>query len=1181
MKQQKILHIKTNETRRSIKMDVFEGISKKGYEYKIEKGSYDKKTGVLTIWMSTNFRVSAKEKAVLVERMVEETGYPKIELLIKYTYPLVNDPDAEPYHVQASRTDRRDKEEGYATNGTRTGNSIPGPAGANGVRRSNGKKRGGKKYEVNGDHILGSGIKTAPESMSEVSKDVGPITVKGEIFKVDSRQVKSGKELVSLYVTDKETSACCKFFFPSDDWQVMKPYLKTGEMVLIEGEREENRFEQTNVIRVKKIDKTVKEERIDDAEKKRIELHCHTKMSAKDGLGDIDNVVRTAAKWGQEAVAITDHGVVQAFPTAMEAGKKNGINIIYGMEGYVFDDSDCRDEKGNIDHKKNRISHIIILAATQKGMQNLYKLVTASHMEYFYKVPRLPRSLITELREGLIIGSACVAGEVYKGIYEGKSEEEMEEIASFYDYLEIQPLVNNSFMIEKNMVSGEEDLREHNRRIVELGERMGKPVVATTDAHYCEPEDEIYRRILQAGQGYEDEGSNGLYMRTTEEMLQEFSYLGREKAYEVVVENPSKIFGMTDRDITPIARGNFPPEIKDSQRILTDTCMKNAEDMYGTPLPLEIKTRLDRELDSIISNGYAVMYVAAKMLVDKSMSDGFLVGSRGSVGSSFAATMAGITEVNPLPPHYLCPVCKNLIWGDAKEYDCGVDMPARKCEKCGSDMDRLGFSIPFETFLGFEGDKEPDIDLNFAGEYQNTAQKYVEEIFGEKNVFKAGTIGTIQGKTAYGFVMHYFEDRGIPVNKYEADRLTKGCEGVKRTTGQHPGGIIILPEGHDIHEFCPVQHPANDRESGIVTTHFDYHAIDKNLLKLDILGHDAPSIIRSLQDMTGVEPLEVPLNDEKVDSLFTGTEALDIKVDDYKFDHGSFGIPEFGTAFVRQMLDDIRPEKFGDLVRISGFSHGTNVWLNNARDYIKSGEATMSNAISTRDDIMNYLILQGMDNREAFTIMEKVRKGKGVTDEQAEAMKVCGVPSWYVDSCRKISYMFPRAHAVAYVIMAYRIAYFKVYYPPEFYAAYLTMKVEDFDWSCVQKGREKVWERIEEISMMGTGAKQKERDSQTVLEVVYEMLSRGYSFIEPDLKASKGTGFYVRGGRVQVPFCVFEGMGEQAAMSMEKARDEMEFATVEDIRIRGGVNKTAVEAMRDSGMLEGLPETDQIEMSLL
>ena len=824
--------------------------------------------------------------------------------------------------------------------------------------------------------------------------------------------------------------------------------------------------------------------------------------------------------------------------------------------------------------------HVIILAKNEIGRINLYRLVSMSHLTYFARRPRIPKSELIKHREGLIIGSACEAGELFQAVLSGAPDEELARLVKFYDYLEVQPIGNNAFMLreEKHGIRTKEDLQNLNKKIIELGEQFRKPVVATCDVHFLNPEDEIYRRIIMAGQGFSDCDSQApLYLRTTEEMLQEFSYLTPEKAYEIVVTNSNKIADMCER-IAPTRPDKCPPVIENSDVELRTMCYNKARSIYGEQLPQVVEERLEKELHSIITNGFAVMYIIAQKLVHKSNSDGYLVGSRGSVGSSFAATMSGITEVNPLPPHYLCPNCKHLEWGDNEKYDCGVDMPDKVCPECGTPYNKEGFTIPFETFLGFEANKEPDIDLNFAGEYQGTAQKYVEEIFGERNVFKAGTIGTIKDKTAFGYVAKYFEERGINVNRFEMDRLTSCCEGVRKTSGQHPGGIIIVPEGHEIYEFCPVQHPANDVKSDIITTHFDYHSIDQNLLKLDILGHDAPSMIRQLQDMTGVDPTKVPIKDDKVMTIFNGIEGLDIKNPDYRFTHGSYGIPEFGTKFVRQMLDDTKPEAFADLVRISGFSHGTDVWLGNAQELITNGTATMKDAISTRDDIMNYLRLKGVPNKDAFTIMEKVRKGKGLTPEQEELMRANDVPDWYIESCKKIKYMFPRAHAVAYVMMSNRIAYYKVYHPVEFYAVYFTAKVAYFDEKVILRGIEAIESRMDEIIRKGQDASKKEEDELPVLEVAYEMCSRGYEFAPARLGISDSLRFLSYEGKVLLPFVAITGVGEGAATYFEEEYRKRPYETVEDVSERGKINRTALDEMRQHGVLDGLPETAQISL---
>ncbi len=769
---------------------------------------------------------------------------------------------------------------------------------------------------------------------------------------------------------------------------------------------------------------------------------------------------------------------------------------------------------------------------------------------------------------------------MFQGVLSGLPEERLEEMLSLYDYLEIQPLVNNRFLISEGRVSGEEELMNLNRKMVLLGEKYEKPVVATCDVHYIKDKEALYRRILMAGQGYKDaESGEGLYFRTTEEMLDEFSYLGEETAQRVVVENPGRI-AETVGKVAPVPEGSFRPEIPNADVRLRENCMKQAVDIYGDPLPEIVANRLERELHSIISNGYAVLYISAELLVKRSLSDGYLVGSRGSVGSSFAATMAGITEVNPLPPHYICEnrECRHSEFVTDTRYDCGVDLPDKVCPICGSLYRKDGFHIPFETFLGFEGDKEPDIDLNFAGEYQPVAHKFVEEIFGKENVFRAGTIGTVAGKTAYGFVRKYYEEKQKKVGKWETERLTKQCTGVRRTTGQHPGGIIIVPRGHEIYEFCPIQRPANDTNTDIITTHFDYHSIDENLLKLDILGHDVPSMIRMLADMTGVDPLGVPLKDKRVDGIFNGIEGLEIRDTNYPLSHGTYGIPEFGTQFVRQMLDDIKPVHFSDLIRISGLSHGTDVWINNAQSVIRSGEAGIQDVICTRDDIMNGLIAKGLPPKIAFKIMESVRKGKGITEEEAKAMEDHNVPAWYIDSCRKIGYMFPKAHAVAYVMMSYRIAYYKVYYPLAFYAAFFTLKVSDFNAQVILNGPGKVWARIKEITEKGKGATQKEADELTVLEVAYEMLARGLEFERVDLRDSAASKFTLKEGKVKLPFRAMAGVGDTAASNLAEARDQGTFLSVDDLRVRAKLNKTAIETLEKAGVLAGLPESNQMTL---
>lgn len=1236
-------------------------------------------------------------------------------------------------------------------------------------------KKDGKyepKYKpVKGEAIMGGAkISGKPVKIKEVKSETTGVVFEGSVFHMEDREIKSGSILLSLMITDRSSSICVKFFVAKEKAVDIKERISIGTEVRVQGNVKYDTYDNMLTMIGKKLEKIQREQKTDNAEEKRVELHCHTKMSAMDGLMEIDDIIKTAAAWGHKALAITDHGVVQAFPDAAKTVKKNKLDLklLYGLEGYLLDDTETgrtmpgglftdgeyvvfdlettglsqqnceiieigavkvknkqiterygtfvkpaagkipeniteltgitdemvadapgldeifdvfmefvgdlplvahnadfdigflrvacsgrgrklenqkvdtlymsrtllpelrrhkldavasalgvpleshhravddaacaagimiklfermeeagvtelshiEDVMGAIDYKSRNTYHIILLAKNQEGLKNIYKLVSRSHLDYFYRKPRIPKSVLEKYREGILIGSACEAGQVYQALLSKRPEEELAEILSLYDYLEIQPLCNNMFLVENGSVGDVEELRQLNRRIVELGKQYGKPVAATCDAHYLEEEDAIYRKILMAGQGYKDvEEGAGLYFRTTEEMLAEFSYLGEETAKSVVVEAPNFIADCIEK-IVPVPVGKFPPKIDDAAERLERRCMETAKSIYGDPLPEIVQKRLEKELDSIIGNGYAVMYVSAEMLVQKSLSDGYLVGSRGSVGSSFAATMGGITEVNPLAPHYICrnPKCRHSEFLDENDgsYDCGVDMPDKNCPVCGEPMKKDGFLIPFETFLGFNGDKEPDIDLNFAGEYQPRAHKYVEEIFGAENVYRAGTIGTVAEKTAFGFVMKYFEEKGENINKWEKERLAAGCTGVRRTTGQHPGGIIIVPRGHEIYEFCPVQHPANDMTTDIVTTHYDYHSIDENLLKLDILGHDVPSMIRQIQDITGKDPMEVPLDDKKTMGIFNGVAGLDIKIPNYRFTHGTYGVPEFGTKFVRQMLDDTKPERFADLVRISGFSHGTDVWLSNAQEFIRSGVATMKEAISTRDDIMNYLIQKGVPKASSFKIMECVRKGKGLTEEQESLMRENSVPDWYIESCKKIKYMFPRAHAVAYVMMSFRIAYYKVYYPEAFYAVFFSSKIADFNADVSLKGIPAILDRIAEIEAKGKEATKKEEDEVVTLEVAYEMYARGYEFSPARLGASDAVRFTVKDGKVLLPYLALPGVGENAARNLAEEVKKGDFLSIDDARKRAKLNKTAVDALKAHGVFGGLSQTDQL-----
>ena len=866
---------------------------------------------------------------------------------------------------------------------------------------------------------------------------------------------------------------------------------------------------------------------------------------------------------------------VKVFKVMLDMLNERGVNTLEDIEIYASDETAKKEA-----FKKLRTHHAIILAKDYVGLKNLYKLVSYSHLDYFYKKPRILRSMFKKYSEGLIIGSACSDGELYQSILLGKSDEEIEAIAREYDYLEIQPLGNNDYLIRNGEVPDKEYLREINRKIVALGEKLNKPVVATGDVHFMDPEDEIYRRILEAGQGFKDADNQApLYLRTTEEMLEEFSYLGRDKAYEVVVTNTNLIADMCDK-ISPISPEKCPPHIEGCEQEIKDIAYGKAHELYGEELPDIVQERLDKELNSIIQNGFSVMYIIAQKLVWKSNDDGYLVGSRGSVGSSVVAYMTGITEVNALPPHYRCPKCKHSDFNDYGAKN-GFDLPDKACPVCGEMMDKDGMDIPFETFLGFNGDKEPDIDLNFSGEYQAKAHRYTEVIFGKGTTFKAGTIGTIAEKTAFGYVKKYFEERNTQANKAEITRISKGCTGIKRTTGQHPGGIIVVPKGREIFEFCPVQHPADDPNSDIITTHFDYHSIDSNLLKLDILGHDDPTVIRMLQDITGVDPQKIPLDDKETMSIFSSTKALGVTPEQINSKVGTFGIPEFGTKFVRGMLLDTLPKSFSDLLCISGLSHGTDVWLGNAKDLIDGGVITsISDAVCCRDDIMVYLIKMGLEPNTSFKIMELVRKGKALKDpekwaEYEKMMRDHDVPEWYIDSCRKIKYMFPKAHAAAYVMMAFRIAWFKVHIPLAYYAAYFSIRAKAFDAEYMIFGKEKVREKMKEISLQGNDAAPKDKDMYDDLEIVLEMYERGFKFLPIDLYKSDWDKFKVEDDALR-PNSI-SGMGNVAAEAIFNAvHEETPISSIDNLKKRAKIGNSAVDLLRKFGCLNGLSESDQV-----
>jgi len=1069
---------------------------------------------------------------------------------------------------------KREEEKEIIQNG-HSAKIVKYPSGsAKGEPEGNTVKKPGDVVSI----IKGKKINEAPVDINSLNAESGTVCICGDIFsEIESREIRKKRYIVSFDVTDYKGSISVKFFLKGTEVTDIVPALKKGMRVKIRGDVQYDAFERDIVILARDIAEVCREERMDNAPYKRVELHLHTQMSAMDAVTPAGTLVATAAKWGHKAVAITDHGVVQAFPEAKEAADKYGIKVIYGMECYLVDDTE-----GEIDITRARPYHAIILVKNQTGMKNLYKIVSKSHLDYLHKTPKVPRKLLMAYREGLILVSACEAGELYRAILEKKSENEIRNIAEFYDFLEIQPLGNNMFLLDSGQVNSVDELININKKIVELGDSLGKPVVATCDVHFLNPWDEVFRRILMAGQGYDDaDRQPPLYFRTTEEMLAEFEYLGREKAFEVVVKNTNLVADLVE-EVKPIPDGTFPPKIDGAEEQIKLMAEQRAKEIYGDPLPEIVKVRLDKELNSIIKNGFSVMYLIAQKLVSKSVSDGYLVGSRGSVGSSFVAYTLGITEVNSLPAHYVCEneACKYSEFVTDGRIDCGFDLPDKVCPSCGRKLKKDGYDIPFETFLGFDGDKEPDIDLNFSGEYQANAHKYVEELFGEGHVFRAGTIATIASKTAFGFVKNYLDERSIKTTNAEIRRLVEGCSGIKRTTGQHPGGVMIVPHGHDIYEFCPIQRPADDTTSDVITTHFDYHSISGKLLKLDILGHDDPTVIRMLEDITGVDARKIPIGEKRTMSIFSSTDALGIKPEDINCPVGTFGIPEFGTKFVRQMLIDTKPKTFSELIRISGLSHGTDVWLNNAQDLIRSGTATLPEVISTRDDIMLYLIHAGLEPITAFKIMEDVRKGKGLKAEYEDIMQANKIPSWYIESCKKIKYMFPKAHAAAYVMMAFRIAWFKVYYPEAFYAAYFTVRADDFDAEIMTRGRELIKVKIDELEarQKENTISQKEKNVLTILEVANEMYARGINFLPIDLYESDATRFLVTPEGIRPPFNALQGLGIAASQSIASARREGKFLSIDDLQVRSKVSKAVIEILDKAGCLKGLPQSNQISL---
>lgn len=1234
-----------------------------------------------------------------------------------------------------------------------------------------------KKKLVDPDIFYGRPFEGDDMPIAEITDEIGEVVVRGKIIQVETREIRNEKTIIMFAVTDFTDTIMAKVFTKNEFLPDLLANLKKDTFIRMKAMAVMDKFDHgvalNSVMGIKKIPDFT-EKRMDLSPVKRVELHAHTTMSDMDSVADCKKMLKTAMSWGHTAMAITDHGVVQAFTDANHCVEGTDFKPIYGVEGYLVDDlkpivfdsenqdldsrfvvfdiettgfsavndriieigavkveggqivdrystfvnperpipfeiekltgihdgmvedadviedilpkfmefcqdcimvahnaefdmsfirENCRRQGierkftvvdtlamarsllpdlknykldtvveavgGSLENhhravedaestadifvkfvarlknmgvtdldtlnsmsqmfgnaiKKLKTYHVIILAQNDVGRINLYRLVSWSHLDYYARRPRIPKSLLQKYREGLIIGSACEAGELYQAVLNGRPEDEIARIVNFYDYLEIQPIGNNLFMIESEkipQIQSREDLMEMNRKIVRLGEQFHKPVCATCDVHFLNPEDEVYRRIIMTGKGFDDaDRQPPLFLRTTEEMMEEFMYLGAQKAEEVVITNTNYIADQIEK-ISPVRPDKCPPVIPDSDKTLRTICYDKAHALYGENLPEVVVERLERELNSIIGNGFAVMYIIAQKLVWKSVADGYLVGSRGSVGSSFAAFTAGITEVNSLPAHYLCPNCKYVDFDSdyVKSFSgrSGCDMEDRNCPVCGQPLSKEGHDIPFETFLGFKGDKEPDIDLNFSGEYQSKAHDYTEVIFGKGQTFRAGTIGTLAEKTAYGYARGYFEDHHVEKRSCELTRLASGCVGVRRTTGQHPGGIIVVPLGEEIYSFTPVQHPANDQTTRTITTHFDYHSIDHNLLKLDILGHDDPTMIRMLQDITGVDPTSIRLDDPEVLSLFHGLEALHIKPEDIGgTDLGSLGIPEFGTEFVMQMLRDTKPKAFSDLVRISGLSHGTDVWLNNAQTLIKEGKAEISTAICTRDDIMIYLINKGVESEQSFKIMESVRKGKGLTPEWEKVMKEHDVPDWYIWSCKKIKYMFPKAHAVAYVMMGIRIAWFKIHYPLAYYAAFFTIRATAFDYELMCQGKENLEKHLK-VYKSNPNLTAKEKDTVRDMKIVQEFYARGFEFLPIDLYKSEAVKFTIVDGKLLPPFSSIDGMGGIAAEALYLAAKGEPFMSKDDIVQRAKVSRSTLDVMGELGLLGDLPESNQLSI---
>ncbi len=1014
--------------------------------------------------------------------------------------------------------------------------------------------------------------------ISTLDGEMKSVVLLGRVFNINSREFNTGTNLVTFDLADKSDGISCKLFIKNkDEFNELSEALKKADIIKVKGAIRFDSYLNDFVMMPYNICPSEMPKREDRAGEKRVELHAHTHMSVLDAVVSATDLISTAARWGWPAIAITDHGVVQSFPEAMKASKKLNIKIIYGIEGYLTGD----------DHRQKRANHIILLAKNAIGLRNIYRLVSLSHLKYLYHGrfarPSMPKKIIQEYREGIIIGSACEAGELIRAIVNHEPEEKLLEIASFYDYLEIQPIGNNEFMVRKDAfpdVQSDDDLIKINLKVAELAKKLNKMLIATCDVHFLNPNDSVYRAILQKGRGFADYNKQPpLFLRTTEEMLKEFSYLGEEAAYEAVVTNPRKVADMVEV-FKPIPDELYSPMIPGADEAIHDMAYARARELYGNNLPKVVQDRLELELNSIIGHGFAVLYLIAHKLVKKSLDDGYLVGSRGSVGSSFVATMTNITEVNPLPPHWRCPHCQHSEFIEDGTYGCGFDMPDKNCPLCGTPMIKDGHDIPFAVFMGFDGDKVPDIDLNFSGDYQPVAHKYTEELFGKDNVFRAGTIATVADKTAYGYVKKYFDEQGIKKRDAYISSLVNGCTGVKRTTGQHPGGIMVIPRNMDVHHFTPIQHPADDKDTTTITTHFDYHSISSRLVKLDILGHDDPTVIKMLENVTHRDPRSIPFDDPATMSLFYSTEALGVTPEELGATSGTFGIPEFRTPFTRQMLDDTKPKKFSDLVRISGFSHGTNVWLENAQDLITSGTCTVSDAISCRDDIMMHLIHSGLDPLFSFKTMEKVRKGKGLSEDDIKTMKDGGIPQWYIDSCLKIKYLFPRAHATAYVMMAYRIAFCKVHYPLAFYAAYFSIRAAEFDANIISRGKQAVRDKLDEIIQMEKqkSLSVKDKGFQVVLELAWEMYLRGFFVEKVDLYKSNASKFILHEKSLLPPFTALSGISPAAAANIVEARKDGEFTSIDDLKKRAALSTPIIESLREHGCLDNLQESDQIAL---